>query len=180
MRRYIATFSYISMIVLLNVLLVRLPGVAAFGEHVSLADFFVGAIYLVRDFAQRELKHWVLVAMIVGATISYFLATPTIALASAGAFIVGEMVDWSLFTWLKKPLSQRLIYSSVLSAPVDSVVFLALANRLSWVECSVMTLGKLLGVFGLWLYWRYPFLRKTPNKKPTASKIPHRNHLSSL
>lgn len=154
MKRYMATLSYILMIVFLNVLLVRLPYMAAFGQHFSAADLFVGAIYLVRDFAQRELRHWVLVAMLIGAGISFVLATPAIALASVAGFLVGETIDWLIFTFSKKPLSQRLIYSSVISSPFDSLVFLAVAGRFGLMEFSMMTLGKLLGVLILWLFWK--------------------------
>ena len=101
MKKYLATISYIIAIVVLNMAVVYLPHVAAFGESFSPADVMVGLIYLVRDFAQREIRHYIFAAMIIGASLSYILATPDIALASASAFIVGECIDWSLFTFTK-------------------------------------------------------------------------------
>lgn len=170
MKRYLITISYIAMIVLLNVLVVRLPFVAAFGQHFSLADLFVGSIYLVRDFAQRELKHRVLFAMLIGVILSYILATPEIALASACAFLVGELIDWAIFTFSKKPLSQRLLSSSLISSPFDTLVFLGVAARLHPFEFAMMTLGKFLGVLILWLVWKINGRQKSRTR--TAETIP--------
>jgi uncharacterized PurR-regulated membrane protein YhhQ (DUF165 family) len=93
--------------------------------------------------------------MIIGAALSYVLATPDIALASASAFIVGELVDWSLFTFTKKPLSKRLLLSAIVSSPFDSVVFLYVSGRFHWLPVVIMTLGKFIGVFALWAMWKF-------------------------
>lgn len=153
--RYLATVSYILFIILINTLFVSLPGVAAFGERFSPADLVVGIIYLVRDFAQREIKHYIFIAMLIGGGLSYFLADSTIAIASVAAFTVGEMIDWAIYTFTKRPLSDRLIWSALISSPFDSWVFLGLAHRLSWLPFLMMTLGKMIGVFILWLFWKY-------------------------
>lgn len=160
-RRYIASFSYISMILLINVLFVYLPGVSAFGQSFSPADMMVGCIYIVRDFAQREIKHYIFIAMLVGAGLSYLLANQEIALASLAAFLVGETIDWAIFSFTKKPLSQRLIWSSALSSPIDSWVFLAVAHRLHLLEFTMMTLGKIIGILVLWLIWKKVAARKS-------------------
>jgi uncharacterized PurR-regulated membrane protein YhhQ (DUF165 family) len=154
LKKYIATISYIAMVVTLNTLFVVLPGVSAFGQSFSPADILVGCIFLVRDFAQREIRHWIILAMVVATGISYLLADPTIALASAGGFMVGELIDWSLFTLTQKPLSQRLLISAIASSPFDSLVFLYLAHHLHWFEWGLMTAFKFLGVFILWWFWR--------------------------
>lgn len=154
MRKYTSTLSYILCIILLNALFVKLPGFHPFGDTFSAADIIVGAIYIVRDFAQREIGHYILLAMAVGTAISYALSDPTIAIASAGAFAIGELCDWTLFTITKKPLSQRLLISSLVSIPIDSWVFLALANRFNIISMSLMLLGKTLGVLALWWLWR--------------------------
>ena len=161
MRRFIATISYITMIVFLNTLFVTLPGICAYGQSFSAADVFVGGIYIARDFAQRELKHYVFFAMLIGAAISYLLASKTIALASVSAFVVGEGLDWLIYTFTKKPLSQRLVLSAIASSPIDSLVFLGVAGRLHWLEFSVMTLGKVVGVFVLWLLWKWKQSRRS-------------------
>ncbi|MCB1828196.1 MAG: hypothetical protein KDH94_07180, partial [Coxiellaceae bacterium] len=101
--KIIATFSYIVFIVLVNWMFGSLPHFSLFGGSLSPADVMVGFIYLLRDFAQREIRHYVVIAMVVGSVISYFMASPEIALASVSAFVVGEMIDWAVFTWTKRP-----------------------------------------------------------------------------
>lgn len=154
MKRFMATGSYILAIVVLNMAVVYLPHVGAFGESFSPADVMVGLIYLVRDFAQREIKHYIFAAMLVGAGLSYFLASHDIALASVSAFLVGEAIDWALFTYTKKPLSQRLLLSAIVSSPFDSIVFLYVSGRFYWLPVVIMTLGKFIGVLVLWLVWK--------------------------
>ena len=83
---YKFTALYISLIVAVNyafsvVPLVELPD-GTMWPPVALA---VGFIFVVRDFAQREIGHKVLLAMLVGLVISYFMADPFVATASAAA-----------------------------------------------------------------------------------------------
>ncbi len=152
--RYISVISYIALIVLINVCFSYLPAAHFGANEISLADFLVGWIYLARDFAQREIGHWVLLAMGIGTLLSFWLADPVIAQASVMAFAVGEAMDWVMFTYTGKPLSQRLLFSAGLSAPVDTYVFLQLAHQLNWLEFVLMTLVKFFGVFCLWRYWQ--------------------------
>ena len=148
--KIIATLSYIAFIVLVNWMFTVIPDVSLFGGSLSPADLMVGFIYLLRDFAQREIRHYVMIAMAVGSVISYFMANPTIALASVSAFVVGELIDWAIFTWTKRPLAKRLILSAAISAPFDSFVFLFVLGRLDWLSFTAMTVGKLVGVVLLW------------------------------
>jgi len=145
--------SYIALILLVNVGFSYLPAVQLGSNAFSSADFLVGFIYLARDFAQRQVGHWVMLAMLVGTLLSFWLADPQIANASAAAFAIGEIIDWLVFTWTGKPLSQRLLLSASLSAPIDTVVFLYLIHHLTGLEFGIMTLMKCLGVLVLWKYW---------------------------
>lgn len=117
-------------------------------------DPVAGIIYLLRDFAQAELGHFIFFAMAIGAGISLWLADPVIAKASVCAFIVGEMVDWALYTYTRRPLSDRLILSASLSAPLDTVVFLAMIGRLNILSLTIMTIGKIIGISLIWWLWR--------------------------
>ena len=142
----IFTLLYIGLIVAVNygfsvTPLVRLPD-GTMWPPMSLA---VGFIFVVRDFAQREVGHKVLLAMLVGAVLSYLMADPFVALASAAAFLVSELADWAVYTITKRPLSHRILLSSLISSPVDSVVFLALIGHLSFAGVVAMTLSKLIG-----------------------------------
>lgn len=152
--KYKATISYIITIVFVNVLYSYLPYLTLFGDSVTPADIIVGIIYIARDFAQREIGHRVLIAMVIGSVLSYLMAAPAVAFASVVAFSLGETIDWLVYTYTRKPLSERLLYSAALSAPVDSAVFLSLLGMFSVVEVTLMTLAKLLGVLLVWYLWR--------------------------
>jgi len=137
---------YIFFIVLVNyafdaVPLLSLPG----GELWSPVALIVGLVFVTRDYAQRAVGHWVLPAMLLGGIISWFMATPAIALASVCAFAISELTDWAVYTITKRPFSQRVLLSSALSTPVDSVVFLSLVGLFSVPAVLIMTVSKMLG-----------------------------------
>jgi uncharacterized PurR-regulated membrane protein YhhQ (DUF165 family) len=87
-----------------------------------------GLVLVVRDFAQRELGHWIWGAMIVGLALSTLTSWITVVVASGLAFLISETVDWAVYTFSKRPLSQRIMLSSVASAPLDQIVFIGLAS----------------------------------------------------
>ena len=149
--RYKFTTLYVALIVAVNyaftvVPLVKLPD----GTMWPPVALLVGLIFVARDFAQREGGHKVLLAMLVGVAISYFMSNPFVATASAAAFLIGELVDWAIYTHTKRPLSQRILFSSLLGAPVDSAVFLGLLSLLSPVGIAAMTASKLIAAFIVW------------------------------
>lgn len=149
-----ATISYIGFIVILNTIFSYVPDLHIGRFDISAADFLVGLIYVVRDLAQRESGHKVIIAMLVACLISYLLSEPQAAFASVAAFVVGESLDWSIFTFTGKPLSQRILLSALISSPADSIVNLYFLNQLNTLGLAVMIVMKGLGVFCLWLMWR--------------------------
>ncbi|HVY53933.1 MAG TPA: VUT family protein, partial [Gammaproteobacteria bacterium] len=153
-KQYPCTLSYIILIILINNIFVYAPYITINGSLISSGDLVVGAVYVLRDFVQREIKHYVIVAMIAGCILSYIFADKNVAVASVSAFFVGEFIDWAIFTFTKKPLSQRLLSSSCVSAPVDSAIFLYLTNMLNPEGLIALTGGKFIGIFVLWLMWK--------------------------
>ncbi len=111
----------------------------------------VGFIFVVRDFAQRRVGHHILWAMLVGCVLSWYFATPTLALASAIAFALGELTDWAVFTFTGKPFAQRILYSSLIGVPIDTLVFLTLIDMATPISVFCMILSKLVGVFVVYL-----------------------------
>lgn len=149
--RFGYTILYVVLIAAVNqaftlVPLVTLPDGTAW-PPVSLV---VGFIFVIRDFAQREVGHKVLLAMLAGAVLSYFMAGPQVAVASAAAFLVSELADWAVYTFTKRPFSQRILLSSALGTPVDSVVFLAAIGLLAPAAVAAMTASKMLGALLVW------------------------------
>lgn len=124
----------------------ELPG----GIFLPPMTFVVGAIFVLRDYAQREIGHKVWLAMLVGCAISFFMADPFVALASAAAFLVSEGADWLVYTGTKRPMRDRILWSSALSTPLDSIVFLALIGHFGWLAVAVMTVSKMLAALVVW------------------------------
>ncbi len=139
-------FLYVAIVVLVNYAFTRvpllfLPG----GEAWSPVALVVGFTFVVRDYAQREIGHWVLPAMLAGGLISWYMASPAIAFASVCAFMTGELLDWAVYTYTRRPFSQRILLSSALSTPVDSAVFLAMVGIFSLPGVLMMTASKMVG-----------------------------------
>lgn len=132
---------YLAAIVLCNIGFAHVPLINGW-PPMSLA---VGLIFVLRDFAQNEIGHRVTLLMIVGAVLSYFMASPEIALASCAAYVASELVDWAVYTWSKRPLHQRVLLSSATSTPIDSAVFLMAIGHLSLTGVALMTASKMLG-----------------------------------
>ena len=104
--RYKFLTLYVVLIVAVNyaftvVPLVKLPD----GTMWPPVALFVGFVFVARDFAQREVGHKVLLAMLVGVAISYIMANPFVATASAVAFLFSELADWAVYTYTKRPLT---------------------------------------------------------------------------
>ena len=152
---YRFTALYIALIVAVNygfsvVPLVELPG----GVMWPPMSLLVGFVFIVRDFAQREIGHRVLLAMAVGVGLSYIMADPYVAMWSAIEFLVSELADWAVYTFTKRPMSERVVYSSILSAPLDSAVFLIGLGIATPVGIAAMSASKLLGAIAVWWMMR--------------------------
>jgi len=131
MNRYTYTGAYIAVIVAANWATATFGLIPiGFGLAVTAGTFFAGLAIIIRDGVQMHTgRVWMLVAIIVGALVSAATATPAIALASGMAFVVSELVDWAVFTPLRpRSLPTAVLASSVVSAPVDTVLFLYLAG----------------------------------------------------
>ena len=145
------TALYIALIVAVNygftvIHPIQLPG----GEMWPPMSLVVGFVFVVRDFAQREIGHRILIAMAIGVGLSYVMADPYVALWSAIAFLVSELADWAVYTFTKRPLSERVIYSSIISAPLDSAVFLIGLGFATPIGIALMSASKLLGAIAVW------------------------------
>ena len=128
----------------MNIGFVYVPLVPIFGVMFPPMAFGVGLIFIVRDYAQRDHGHRVLVAMLAALVISYYMASPIVAIASACAFAVSESIDWLIYTVLKKPFAMRVFASSLISTPIDSAVFLYMIGHFSIVGVVLMTFAKML------------------------------------
>ena len=156
-RVYIVIYAvlYVVSVVFVNmaftvVPILHLPG----GDAWSPVALFVGFIFVIRDYAQREIGHWVLPAMLAGGAISWYMADPQVVYASVVAFLTGEFLDWAVYTFTRRPFSQRILLSSAISTPVDSAVFLAMVGLFSWSSVLIMTLSKMVGALAVFFIAR--------------------------
>ena len=144
------TILYIILIVLINIGFSIVPLVPIFGEMFPPLSLVVGLIFVARDFAQREIGHKVIGAMLVAGLLSYVMADPYVALASITAFLISEFADWGVYTWTKKPFAQRILISSIISTPLDSGIFLAMIGQFSILNTILMTVAKMIGAIVVW------------------------------
>jgi uncharacterized PurR-regulated membrane protein YhhQ (DUF165 family) len=91
------------------------------------AVYFVGLAFTLRDLTQNLLgRRWVIVAILVGAAASWFVAS-TFAVASGVAFLVSESADFAVYTPLERRWLWAVAASNVVGTVVDSSIFLWLA-----------------------------------------------------
>jgi uncharacterized PurR-regulated membrane protein YhhQ (DUF165 family) len=146
---------YVALIAIVNwgftvVPLVQLPT----GEMWPPMSLAVGLVFVARDFAQREIGHKVILAMLFAGLLSWWMASPFIAIASVTAFLISELADWAVYSFTRKPMAQRILLSSVIATPLDSAVFLGLIGHLSMSGVLAMTASKMLGALVVWQFLR--------------------------
>ena len=141
--------------------------------------YFAGLAFTFRDLAQEKVSRgWIVAAIAAGAVLSAAVSTK-FAVASGIAFLISELLDFAVYT----PLRRRnwigaVVASNVVGLIADSVLFLVLAfGSLQYLSGQVI--GKawmtLLAVAVLWLLRR----RMAPGENggdaaPAASTEPLR------
>lgn len=100
-----------------------------FGYRAPSGVLWIGVAFTLRDIVQSMLGKWAtIVAIFVGAALSYVVA-PSLAVASATAFLVSEALDFAVYT----PLVERdrvvaaVTLSNSVGLLIDTFVFLQLA-----------------------------------------------------
>lgn len=107
----------------------------------------IGAALVLRDLVQRRLGLTLsLIAIAVGAVISWVISPPALVLASVAAFVFSETADALVFTPLqKRGLLIAVAVSALAGIVVDSVLFLSLAfHSLDFLSGQII--GKLWAV----------------------------------
>lgn len=125
-----AFVAYAASIPLANLLITHYgPVPVGFGLLAPAGVFAAGVAFTARDLLQRWAgKRAALAAIAVGVLISLVLADPRLALASAVAFGLSELIDMAAFLALaKRSFLGAVLVSNVAGLVVDSLVFLSLA-----------------------------------------------------
>ena len=71
------------------------------------------------------------------------------------AFLVSETADWLVYTLTNRPLRDRILASSAISSPLDSLVFLGLIGFLSPASFILQSLSKFAGAVVTWAVLRH-------------------------
>lgn len=119
-----------------------------------LANVVVGFIFVLRDYAQREVGHYILFATALAGVLTWFMVDPAIAAASITAFILSETADWGVYSFLRRPLSQRILISSMIAVPLDTLAFQYLAGYLTLAAFATEIVSKAFGVVIVWYLLR--------------------------
>jgi uncharacterized PurR-regulated membrane protein YhhQ (DUF165 family) len=118
---------YVLSVVLANFLFSAIEPVYLFGALVPPASLIAGAVFVTRDFAHRSHPRAIWPSMLIAGLLSALLADPRIALASFAAFAVSELVDALIFVRADGSFRRRVVLSSLVAVPLDTVLFLTLA-----------------------------------------------------
>ena len=148
------TALYVASIVLVNWMFMAVaPWSTPLGD-LYLANIVVGFVFVLRDYAQRELRHFVLFATAAAGVLTWFMVDPAIAVASISAFILSETADWAIYSFTRRPLSQRILISSLFALPLDTLAFQYLANYLTPAAFTTEVASKAIGVMIVWYLLR--------------------------
>jgi len=101
-----------------------------FGLIATAGTYFAGLSFVLRDSLHDAAGKWATLAVIAGgAVLSFLVADPFIALASAVAFGLSETADLAVYAPLRRRgYIRAAVASNVVGSLVDSVVFLAIAG----------------------------------------------------
>jgi uncharacterized PurR-regulated membrane protein YhhQ (DUF165 family) len=150
--------AYVAFIVLVNWLFIPenlIEGVTQWSTNtwmgtLYLANVIVGFVFVLRDYVQREIGHKVLLATLFAGLPVWYFAGPGLAIASLTAFVLSEMTDWGVYSFTKRPLQNRILLSSMIAIPVDTLAFQYLAGYLTPAAFATEVLSKAVGVAIVW------------------------------
>ncbi len=147
------SFLYIFTIVLVNYgFSVTTPVSTPLG-YLPPMTFLVGVVFVLRDYAQREVGHWVIIYMAIGCLLSYFMASPFVAIASLTAFTASEMLDWAIYSMMKTEFHKRVFYSSFAGVFIDTVIFLPMIGFFSVGAVIIMWISKMIAAAFIYLIY---------------------------
>lgn len=134
---------------------------ATWGPKVTPINAFIliGFDLTMRDWLHVRIKAWQMGALIGLTGLFTYVLNPSagsIAIASATAFTVAAVVDWSVFSTLKGSWWSRSNWSNVAGAAVDSMIFpmVAFGAFLPMIVAGQFTAKVLGGAVWGWVFMR--------------------------
>lgn len=129
--KYACVAAFLATILAANYLTTELGMVpVGFGLAATAGTYLAGLSFVLRDSLQDTGgKLLTLATITAGALLSFAIAAPFIALASAAAFLLSEVCDLAVYTPLRRRGYVRAaVASNVAGSIVDSLVFLSVAG----------------------------------------------------
>jgi queuosine precursor transporter len=136
--RLFAAIAAMVVVVTASNILVQYPvafdiGPVHLGDLLTWGAFTYPFAFLVTDLTNRydgpnRARLVVVIGFVVALALSFYLATPRIAIASASAFLVGQLLDIAIFSrlrnrfWIVPPLT-----GSLLGSLIDTLIFFTIA-----------------------------------------------------
>jgi queuosine precursor transporter len=133
-----------------------------YGIQITPWALLVGGWFVLRDFSQREIGHYVFIPMILGVLIAT-IVSPAMGIASILANSTSEFMDWLVYTLIKRPFHQRIIISSLVAAPIDTLVFFSAfdyfqvipgVSIFNWGTIALAILSKLIAALIVYQFHR--------------------------
>lgn len=138
-----ALAAYLATIPAANLLIEKFgPVPVGFGQVAPAGVYAVGAALVLRDLAREWAgRSPVVLAVLLGAAISWWISEPALAVASGAAFLLSEGLDFAVYEPLReRGLAAAMAASNAVGLLADSLVFLWLAfHSLAYLP------GQLLG-----------------------------------
>jgi len=159
-NKYFWPVMYMLSILLGNLFVIWFGIVKVAGLVFPAGVIFIGLTFSFRDFVQKRWGDWACWIWMGLAVIITFFLNQKVALASVAAFATSEFIDWFLFKYLKLSLKKRIMYSNLVSCPLDSAIFVTIAFGWYWPAIWGQALIKYLS--GLLVI---PFIQEKIQKK---------------
>lgn len=143
--RIAAIAAYLAVIVAANWLTSRFGFTpVGFGLMATAGTYAAGLAFVARDAVQDAVgRIGALLALLAAGVLSWFLASPALAIASTVAFGLSELIDMAIYTPLReRGYLRAAVASNVVGSVVDTVVFLWLAG---FAMTTLVVAGQLVG-----------------------------------
>lgn len=165
LARFVAAIAAMVVVVTASNILVQYPveadlGPVHLGDLLTWGAFTYPFAFLITDLTNRHdgpnrARLVVVVGFIVALVLSVFLATPRIAIASASAFLIGQLLDISVFSRLRASRAWFLppLVASLFGSLLDTLIFftVAFAPALGFVDTLFGMADGSLGFPAPWL-----------------------------
>jgi uncharacterized PurR-regulated membrane protein YhhQ (DUF165 family) len=131
-RAAVTSTLYVSVALLVNFTISWWPPREVLGINMPPGLLLVGVVFVTRDYAHRDIGHWVIALTFIAAILTYYSVDPVVALASGTGFVVSESIDWLIFYCTDRLLKDRILISSAIAVPFDGVIFLGMMEWMDW------------------------------------------------